>query len=418
MRVVCMPGYLSGSLEAIPSKSHAHRILICAALADMPTRVEMNTRLSEDVEATVRCLRALGASFEDTGDALIVTPITVPPAFPLLDCAQSGSTLRFLLQVAAALGCGGVFTGNGRLPQRPIGPLVQAVRAAGVFVDRETLPLRIEGKLSSGTYTLPGNISSQFISGLLLALPILEKGGEIILSEALESAAYVEMTARTLAQFSVTIRKTDCGFEVASAEALQSPGTVAVEGDWSNMAFFLGAGALGGPVRCTGLSLDSVQGDRKILDLLARFGANVNADTAERGGLHSTVIDAREIPDLVPILAVIASVAQGTTKIENAARLRLKESDRLQTVANMLRALGGKVEEGEDFLFIEGQPSLRGGIVDCCGDHRIAMAGAIASTVCRERTILDGAETVAKSYPHFFEDFRMLGGNCDVVNDR
>lgn len=418
MRVVCRPGRLTGTLPAIPSKSDAHRILICAALADAPTRVGMDTRLSGDVAATVRCLRALGASFTDTGDALTATPISKAPAFPVLDCGESGSTLRFLLPVAAALGCGAVFTGTGRLPQRPIGPLVQAARAGGILADGETLPLRIEGKLSAGTYTLPGNISSQFISGLLLAFPLLEGGGAIVLEQPLESAAYVEMTRRTLARFSVSATPTESGFSLPAGQALRTPKEITVEGDWSNTAFFLAAGALGGPVRCTGLSEDSLQGDRAVVDLLARFGAKAAGDTVESNALRAIEVDARGIPDLVPILSVVASVAAGTTRIGNAARLRLKESDRLRTVAHMLRALGGKVEEGADFLLIEGQSSLRGGHVDCCDDHRIAMAGAIAATVCREQTILDGAEAVAKSYPRFFEDYRMLGGNCDVIHDR
>lgn len=421
MQVNCYPGKLQGAIGAIPSKSDAHRILICAALADKPTRVVMDLQLSEDIAATVRCLRALGAVIAEDGDALIVTPIADCPQSPLLDCGESGATLRFLLPVVAALGCGAVFTGSGRLPQRPIGPLVQALSAGGVAVDSDALPLNMTGKLTASAYTLPGNISSQFITGLLLALTLLPEGGEISLEHKLESAAYVDMTFNTLAAFSFTAERTERGVKAPAGQTLRSPGEIAVEGDWSNMAFFLAAGALGGPVACSGLARKSVQGDREITALLARFGARVKQTedvvVTEAQHLQAIEIDAREIPDLVPILAVVAAVSSGKTKIAGAARLRIKESDRLQTVRCMLADLGGKVEEGADFLLIEGQERLRGGTVDCCGDHRIAMAAAIAATACQEKTVLVGAEAVAKSYPSFFEDYKRLGGHCDVVND-
>ncbi|MDD2218109.1 MAG: 3-phosphoshikimate 1-carboxyvinyltransferase [Eubacteriales bacterium] len=423
MQVTCYPARLQGDIRAIPSKSYAHRILICAALADKPTRVVMDTRLSEDIAATAHCLSALGATFAEEDGALIVTPISECPKAPILDCGESGSTLRFLLPVVAALGCGAVFTGSGKLPQRPIGPLVKALRAGGgVSIDNESLPLKIEGKLSSLRYTLPGNISSQFITGLLLAFTILPDGGEIILENRLESAAYVDMTLNTLSAFLFSVESTKKGFAVPAGQKLLSPAEIAVEGDWSNIAFFLTAGAFGGPVTCRELSLKSLQGDLAITELLSRFGAKVKRTEdyieTKAGKLTGIEIDARQIPDLVPILAVIASVSTGKTKIGGAARLRIKESDRLKTVRRMLENLGGKVEEGDSFLLIEGQENLRGGIVDCCGDHRIAMAAAVAATVCREKTVLVGAESVAKSYPRFFEDYKMLGGNCDVINDR
>ncbi|MDR1628899.1 MAG: 3-phosphoshikimate 1-carboxyvinyltransferase [Oscillospiraceae bacterium] len=416
MQVICYPSTLRGEVPAIPSKSDAHRILICAALADATTRVKMDARLSEDVAATVRCLTALGASFAQEDASFLVIPIRECPNAPVLDCGESGSTLRFLLPVAAALGCNARFTGSGRLPERPIGPMVKALREGGVLLDRDSLPLRMEGKLSASSFELPGNISSQFITGFLFALPLIG-GGEIRLKQALESAPYVAMTNCTLARFSVNVTATQEGFVVAPGQRYVSLKELSVEGDWSNMAFFLTAGALGGPVSCSGLSQKSLQGDSAVTALLSRFGAQVTREgdciNAQKKDLLAIEIDAREIPDLVPILSVVAAVSEGTTKIGNAARLRLKESDRLQTVAQMLRSLGGKVTEGEDFLSIEGQESLEGGVVDCCGDHRIAMAAAVAATVCREKTILNGAEAVDKSYPRFFEDYQMLGGKCE-----
>lgn len=420
MDVICSPGLLRGVAPAIPSKSDAHRIFICAALADRPTRVVMDPRLSQDTAATRDCLVALGAAFTPREDGFVITPIAAGGALPspTLDCGESGSTLRFLLPVAAALGCGATFTGAGRLPQRPIGPILDALAAGGVTADRDSLPLTLDGRLSPGRYTLPGNVSSQFITGLLLALPLVG-GGEILLEQPLESAPYVEMTRRTLAQFGVEAAGTDRGFLVPPGAGYRSPGTAAVEGDWSNMAFFLTAGALGGPVACTGLAEASAQGDRAIVPLLSRLGAAIHWEkgrvSASGGRLEAIQIDAREIPDLVPILAVAAAYAQGETLIHGAARLRLKESDRIQSVVQMLRSLGGQAEEGPDFLRIRGQGGLEGGVVDCCGDHRIAMAAAIAATACRGDTRLVNAQAAYKSYPRFFEDYQLLGGTCHVV---
>lgn len=420
MRIVCHPGRLEGSVRAIPSKSDAHRMLICAALADRPTEVVMPNWQGEDITATMRCLQALGASFEQREDRVIVVPIGEPVQNATLDCGESGSTLRFLLPVAAALGCGAHFTGTGRLPQRPIGPLLSALRAGGVTFDADILPLRMKGKLRAGAYMLPGDISSQFITGLLLALPAVG-GGSIGLLHALESAGYVDMTVSALSKFSVSVAQTGQGFVVHPGQGYRSPGVVAADGDWSNMAFFLCAGALGGAVRCEGLFDSSLQGDAAVAEWLARFGAQVTRgrDAASVSGCarSALAIDVRAIPDLVPILAVVAAGAPGgVTRFYNAARLRLKESDRIASVARMLHALGGKAWEEPDALYVEGGVPLRGGVVECCGDHRIAMAGAIAALICREATILDGAEAVNKSYPSFFEEYQKLGGVCHVVH--
>ena len=422
MKILCQPSHLQGNIAAIPSKSHAHRLLICAALADGPTYVTMPRRQGEDIAATLRCLRALGASFEEQGDHVKVTPIFTPPTNPLLDCGESGSTLRFLLPVVAALGCGGTFTGSGRLPQRPSGPLLDALREGGVAVDSDTLPLGLEGKLSPGEYHLPGDVSSQFVTGLLLALPLLGGGGRIKLHHPLESAGYMEITRRALAQFSITVESAKEGFSVLPGQYYRSPGTVMVEGDWSNMAFFLAAGAWGGPVSCTGLSFPSPQGDCAMVDILRLFGARpvvtdgkvTVAAGPPSGGLD---IDVRAIPDLVPILAVVAATVPGTTRFTGAARLRLKESDRLASVTHMLQAIGGTVTEKPAALWIKGGNPLRGGAIKSWGDHRIVMAGAIAATVCRGETILDGVEAVNKSYPTFFADYRALGGKYHVLNN-
>ena len=244
MQILCEPGLLQGNIHAIPSKSDAHRLLICAALSNQPTKIIMPGWQGEDIKTTIRCLSALGASFQPTEQGCIVNPITVPLKNPILDCKESGSTLRFLLPIVAALGCGGRFIGSGRLPERPISPLLEALKKGGVFIDSNTLPFQLEGKLLSKKYMIPGNVSSQFISGLLFALPLIEGGGTIHVKRPLESAGYVNMTLDTLNQFSIYIETSTNKFRVPPNQYYQSPKKVSVEGDWSNMAFFLTAGAL------------------------------------------------------------------------------------------------------------------------------------------------------------------------------
>ena len=439
MDLICYPKKLSGEIKAISSKSHAHRILICAALASSPTEVFLSPELSEDIKATIGCLKALGAKFE-TGEGVIrVTPLDQKnlPQNPLLDCKESGATLRFVLPLVAALGCGGRFAGSGKLPQRPLGPLLDALKDGGVKADHTKLPLTIKGKLSKNIYTLPGNISSQFITGFLFALALLD-GGKILLSTPLESAKYVDMTRDVLGAFGIQTEVSDNIFTLPPSQTITSPHQIQVEGDWSNMAFFLTAGALGGPLSCQGLSDKSTQGDRYIFELLKDFGARVCQDqdvftvqkseeqdafqedsqTLEKAPRPHREIDVREIPDLVPILSVIASVSPGTTRISGASRLRIKESDRLKTVSHMIESLGGKITEGEDYLVIEGVLALSGGTVDCANDHRIAMAGAIASCASQGPVILKGADAVNKSYPGFFKDFKKTGGLFHVINNR
>lgn len=423
MRMMFTPTPLSGVLHAIPSKSDAHRALICAALCKDPVTLLMPELPSEDVKVTIRCLRALGADIARDGDSLRVKPLRPSDGIAELNCRESGSTLRFLLPVTAALGRSALFTGEGRLSKRPTGPLLDCLRAGGTRFAGDSVPMRMEGSLASGTYRLPGDVSSQFISGLLLALPLLPEGGEIELTSPLESAGYVEMTLRTLERFSVTVRRTQKGFCVPPGQSYRAPQRLEVEGDWSNMAFFLGMGALGAPVACTGLSADSMQGDRAILPLLERFGAVVEQNEewvkVSPGPLRGIEADLRQIPDLAPVLAAVASVSRGATRLYGASRLRMKESDRLHTVCAMLRSLGAQITEGEDYLLIEGKPALRGGHANSYGDHRIAMAAAVvAGTVCTGNTVLEGAGSVEKSYPSFYEDYRKLGGVCDVVDVR
>lgn len=417
MNLSIKPAKLCGAIAAIPSKSDAHRLLILAALSGGETRLVMPQR-SEDIDATIRCLRALGAQIEIVPDGVRVRGITKPAEDPLLDCGESGSTFRFLLPVAAALCERARFTGTGRLPERPIGELVRTMREHGVSFSSEHLPFTIEGRLAGGDFNLPGDVSSQYLTGLLLALPMLREPGSITLTTRLESAAYVDITLHALKRFGVEIASKDGTYFLAAKRRPKSPGELRVDGDWSNAAFFLAAGAIGAPVCVRGLDPDSPQGDKAILRMLAGFGAKItpSADSiwVSPAPLKGCVIDVSETPDLLPALAVLGACASGETRLVNASRLRLKESDRLSSVAAMLRALGGEVTELPDALVIRGG-ELTGGEVDCYRDHRVAMAAATASVRCREHVRVLGADAANKSYPAFYTDFNRLGGQAYVV---
>lgn len=417
------PAFLSGTVRAIPSKSDAHRQMIVAALADSPTTFCLGTDApGEDILATMDCLRALGATLTESspGRWQIVPILPQSPVHPTLNCRESGSTLRFMLPLGglfASRTCGVSFSGAGRLPERPIDPLLDVLREHGVTFSNNRLPFTLGGDLCSGTFRLPGDASSQFVSGLLFALPFLKGDSRIVLTSALESAAYVDMTIHTLAGFGMCVEKTEDGFFCPGEQTAVSPGTIKTEGDWSSAAFFLAAGAIGSPVSCNGLSLESLQPDRSVIDFLRLFGAEcvVSEDlvTVSPGSLYGITMDASAAPDLVPVLAMVASVAEGETVITNAARLRMKESDRLQAIAGCIQALGGKCELFADGLRIQGG-RLTGGMVDGANDHRIVMAAAIASIRCTEPMTIRGSHAISKSYPAFFDDFTALGGRPHV----
>lgn len=389
------PTPIHGAIAAIPSKSMAHRLLICAALAEGETQVECHGT-SKDIEATRACLATMKAGGR-------------------LPCGESGSTLRFLLPVAAALGLDAEFLMEGRLPQRPLAPLDAQLAAHGAVLTRpQPEILRCTGQLTPGNYVLPGDVSSQYISGLLFALPLLDAPSTLTVTGKIESAPYIEMTLDALRQFGISVTREDSVFHIPAC-GYRSPGKAVVEGDWSNAAFWLCAGALRQPVTVTGLNHDSLQGDRAIVELLAAFGAEVTQSgdsvTVRPAPLQAMEIDAAAIPDLVPVLSVVAAAAQGTTRIFNAQRLRLKESDRIASVKAMLENLGAKAEETADGLLIHGGMPLQGGTVDSCNDHRIAMAGAVASTICQNPVTILGAEAVEKSYPGFWSDHAQLTKN-------
>ena len=420
-QAIIQPGGLQGNLPAIPSKSQAHRLLICAALADAATKIRMQSP-SQDIQATLNCIQRLGARVVPTQEGVTIHPIGTPTSSPLLDCGESGTTLRLLLPVVTALCAQATFHGHGRLPQRPIGELQNCLEAHGACFDKQKLPFQVRrGDFTGGVFCIPGDISSQYLSGLLLMLPLLPQGGEIRLTTPLASQGYVDMTLAAMAAFGVKVQKQPGRYLVSGGQAYRSPGTAGVEGDWSNAAFFLAAGALSGPVTVTGLSMSSLQRDKDMLELLLRFGANVilgkDSVTVQAGAPRRGMeIDVENIPDLAPVLCVMAAAARGgKTTLLHTARLRLKESDRVEAILNMLHALGVRAEAGPDRMVVYGGGQIAGGVVDCCGDHRIAMAAAVGACVASGKITVLNARAVDKSYPAFFEDFARLGGNVYVV---
>ena len=422
MQVTIQRAALSGELKAIASKSHAHRLLICAALSQQPSKV-LCSETSQDIEATADCLNALGAQIRRENDYFSVVPVwKALQKERKLYCRESGSTLRFLLPVACALGGSTQFYGEGRLPQRPLSPLYEQLQLHGCTLSPQAqTPLCCSGALHSGAYELPGNVSSQFTSGLLFALPLLEGDSTLRLTGKVESLPYIQMTLQALEQTGICIRQQGQTFQIAGGQYYQAPEICKVEGDWSNAAFWLCAGALQGKgIYCNGLWADSLQGDRQVLSLLRQFGAQVeqtkDACRVAPAPLHGIAIDAGNIPDLVPILSVVACAAQGQTHIYNAGRLRIKESDRLQTVYEVLHTLGAEVQLQEDGFIIQGKGKLQGGVVQAYGDHRIAMMAAIAACLCTEPVVICGAEAVNKSYPGFFADMQQLGAQLKKEN--
>ena len=469
MKATITPGRLEGTVRAISSKSAAHRLLIAAALADRPTDIYCR-ELSADIEATASCLKQLGSSilYDEKEGVFHVTPVPSeklrknrepairpgrqyagasagdddPDGYPeagenagdddpdessylgdiiravhevygagkddakiMLDAGESGSTLRFLLPVVCALGLETHIVMHGRLPERPLSPLWEELISHGCSLTRNPDgSIDTSGGLRGGTFTIAANVSSQFISGLLFALPLLSEPADIRLTGTVESEGYIRMTIRALEMFGVYTERKDDIITVKTAKYL-SPGSVTVEGDWSNGAFWETAGMLTeGAVVCTGLDEDSLQEDRAIRHLKKQIASG------------SSIIDCRNIPDLVPVMSVLAAVSPGTTTFTHAERLRIKESDRIRASVDMLNALGANAEETDDGLVVTGKKTLMGGTVRSCGDHRIAMSAAVASIACEGPVVVEGVEAVQKSYPAFWDDFALLGGRVLLEN--
>lgn len=432
------PKPLSGTVPAISSKSMAHRIIIAAALANGVTRVACDTTCA-DIDATIRCLTAIGAKIDPIDGGFEIHPVLKSLehgilralAGATLDCGESGSTLRFMLPVACALGADATFVGSPRLGERPIAPLTDELMAAGcTFQGAAGLPLRTSGRMRAGRFELPGNVSSQYISGLLLAAPLLDGDTQIAVTGEIESRPYIGLTLAVLNAFGVKVGiekgATPGGLPLTvftiERQGYRTPGAIAVEGDWSNAAFWLSAGALGRhSVTVRGVTPSSIQGDRAISAALMLFGAkgqrNARAATVRPDNIHGIELDVRDIPDLVPALAAVAACAEGTTRFTGCSRLRIKECDRLEAIATELGKLGANVRVDGDALVIEGRDQLDGGRVSSRNDHRIAMMAAIAAVRCASPVEIEGAEAVDKSYPLFFEHYRLLGGDVELIDE-
>ena len=423
-------GQRTGTVCIPASKSRAHRLLIMAALSGGPVELRC-PGISNDIQATMDCLRGLGYAVTQLGDDTIVVCRECRDGADaangqdaatdrILPCRDSGSTLRFMMPLAGALGTDVVFQMEGRLPERPLAPFDDELRAHGMSIRREGSRLYCSGKLESGRYTLPGNVSSQYISGLLMSLPMLSGDSELIITGEVESRDYINMTLDALRTAGIAVESDEDTYRIGGGQSFNMPQKIMVEGDWSSAAFFLSLGALSEKgVTVKGVDRDSLQGDKAILDVLKGFGAhvsfNIDSITVSHAPLSGQDIDASGIPDLVPVISVVAAAADGTTTITGAARLRLKESDRLKTTTAMLKALGADITELEDSLIITGcgyKPAdkdrgslLSGGCVDSARDHRIAMSAAVAASICRGDVFVTGPECVKKSYASFWEDF-------------
>lgn len=405
MVVEVSPSKLTGTITPPPSKSQAHRLIIAAALAKGESHLS-NIALSKDISATIDCMRALGAKISEDGTTIngIDASSCLNSYLPQMDCCESGSTLRFLIPVALAVAGGGAFSGQGRLMERPQKPYEMLFAEKGICFERKDGIIQVKGRLQGGVYHLPGDVSSQFITGLMYALPLLKDDSEIILTSPLESRGYIDMTVEALCTFGVEIQAIDGGWYIPGGQHYQAR-DCAVESDFSQAAFFYAANLMGSELNICGMNPNSTQGDRVILDYMHCL--------SQKG---EVTLDVSQCPDLVPPLAVMAALREGEiTHIVGAARLRIKESDRLDTITTQLNALNADVKQDTDRLMIQGVHSLRGGIVSGCNDHRIAMMLAIAATRADGLIRITGAECVEKSYPNFWDDYARLGGKIKKV---
>lgn len=409
MQVKIEPSDLRGKVHIPSSKSMTHRVLICASLADGTSVIE-GVDFSKDITATIEAMRSLGAIIRINGDTVTVRGIAVPSLNATINCFESGSTLRFLIPVVAALGTETIFLGEGRLPERPITAYIRELPKKGIEFSYEgTMPFQISGKLHSGVYELEGDVSSQYITGLLFALPLLDGDSEIVLTSHLESKPYVDLTIECLKLFGIEINEIKTGYSVKGGQEYK-PFSLKVEGDYSQAAFFYVANAIGSDITIENLSEKSVQGDKIIADIVAEWIEN-KKENKER----FFNINASDIPDLVPILAVLGTFGTKPSTIEGAERLKIKESDRLLAVSVMINNLGGKVKTLDGGLYIEPVEKLKGGEINSFGDHRIAMCAAIAAIGSTGSVTIENADSVEKSYPKFFEDYRNLGGKIDGI---
>ena len=417
----------SGRIEAPPSKSMAHRAIICAALSDGICRID-NIDYSDDIIATINAMNSLGATIEKYDDYIevvgIYKNINKIKRNRIIDCNESGSTLRFLVPISLLFKGSNKFIGKGNLGKRPLTTYYNIFNDQGIKYSYEenNLNLVVDGELKPGVFEVEGNISSQFITGLLFALPLLNGDSKIIITKEMESKGYIDLTLKAISDFGIEIINNNYSEFIIKGNQKYNASNYRVEGDYSQAAFFLCADGLGNNVLCRDLDLNSLQGDKEIIDILERMNVVFNANEIGLSGevngeLISTVIDGSQCPDIIPVLSAVSALSKGTTEIINAGRLRIKECDRLSAVTSELKKLGAKIIEKEDGLVITGVEKLQGGVEPWSHkDHRIAMTLAIASTRCEEPIVIKDYECIAKSCPNFFEDFKTLGGDVHEWN--
>lgn len=416
MAVVTLhPCRLSGILAVPPSKSVAHRAIVCAALSGGASQISPVDD-SQDIKAMLQCMAALGADYTREGRLLrILGKSHRPEGVPVLDCMESGNTLRFLMPLSLVLKGGGHFLTSGRLAERPLGPYESLFAGRGIAFERVAGGFFVKGRLMPGRFELPGDVSSQFITGLLLALPLLDGDSEILLLTPPESDAYLQLTMDTMADFGVQVQRPDSQrFLVPGSQSYRSRNYL-VEGDYSQAAVMLCAGALGSNVAIRGLNFDSHQGDKAVIELLSQMGADFiredEACTMKANSLHGIRIDGGQFPDILPMMALVCCLAKGESRIENAGRLRLKECDRLAATVQELSKLGADIRVEGDNMVIHGREALMGGVlVDSHNDHRMAMMISIAALHCREPVSVENPSCVIKTWPSYWDDYKVLGG--------
>ena len=428
--LVITPNSLKGEVVIPSSKSIGHREIICSGLASGKSIVD-NISISKDIEATIEGLKSFGAKINEIPSkfqgrcafSIEGTDGKINLKNKVINCRESGSTLRFLIPLGILSNEKIIFTGSGKLVERPLDPYFEIFNKKGIeykiFSDKINLPLEINGKLKSGVYSLVGNISSQFISGLLFSLPLCEGDSVIEITTKLESESYINLTLDALKKYGIEIINKNHKRYIIKGNQKYKNIETSVEGDYSQGAFWLVAGALSENIKSIGLGFGSIQGDQKIVDILKNMNVNLkiseNKIISMESKTRGTIIDGSDCPDIIPILTVLASVSEGVTKIINSERLRYKECDRLTAIATELNKIGADIQELSDGLIINGKKSLKGGEVSCWNDHRIAMSLAIASIKCSEKLILRGTECVEKSYPEFWKDFVSLGGKIEEI---
>lgn len=412
---------IKGKIQIPPSKSLCHRAIICASLCEEESKIE-NFIMSEDMRATIDGMKVLGAKIEEIKDESgEINSLKVRGCFikngDYIDCIESGSTIRFLIPISLLYKGKTTFHGRGKLVNRPLNSYINIFEKYGIdyIYESSKLPIIIDGNLKSGEYEIEGNISSQFITGLLFTLPLLDGDSKVKLTTKLESKGYVDLTIDILNKYGIQVKNNDYRELIVSGNQKYMKRDYRVEGDFSQAAFWIVAGIIGGEIECLDLNTKSLQGDKQILDIVQAMGGKVeineNSIKSYKSDTKGIIIDASQIPDLVPILALLASLSVGTTRIINAHRVRIKESDRLKAISNELKKLGADIEEIEDGLVIKGVEKLTGGEVDSWNDHRIAMTLAIASIRCEKPVIINNSSAVNKSYPNFWRDFKNLGGD-------